>query len=163
QADQIEQLAPRDFTSMDKDVRDKLALYQHYVNNLGLSGQEAAQRILDAQKPEKQASREVLRESLAKEQKALTLDDITKASGWFAFDGTDLPILPEQQNVLMAEYRERFAENYLTNGGNAEQAKALARRDVLQVWGPSGVSGGENLMRLPPEKYYPAIGGSHDY
>lgn len=166
-ADALRTRAPTAFDNFDggKQVRDNLTLFQHMVNDRGLSADEASRKIIAMNDPEKRASREVLKPKAEKFLKDLSVGDVTSdfdANGWWPGGKPGAGLLPAQQNALLAEYKE-LAEERFYETGDTDAAKALALQDIKRTWGPSSVSGSPQLMRMPPENHYPPAGGSFDY
>ncbi|CAI2936242.1 hypothetical protein [Aminobacter niigataensis] len=166
QADTLERLAPVSFGAFEggPGARDKLAMFRHMVNDLGLSGEDAAARILRMNDPMVKANRQVLKPEADKFAKDLTLAEVTDAFDPGMFNAEPgAGVIPEHANGLLAEYREIAQEKFYETGGDAGAAKAAALADLKTRWNISNVSGSANLMRLPPEQHYPAIDGSFDY
>lgn len=165
-ADTLEPLAPVSFGAFEggAQAREKLGVFRHMVVDLGLSGEEAATRILAASDPLMMANREVLKTKAARFIKYLSVSDVTSSfdPGWLS-SAPGAGIVPQQPNGLLAEYREIAEEKFYEYGGDAAAAKAAALTDLKRRWNVSNVSGSPNLMRMPPELHYPAIGGSLDY
>lgn len=165
-ADLLERLAPVSFGAFEGGnvAREKLAVFRHLVNDLGMGGEDAAARILRMNDPAVKANQQVLKAEAAKFAKALTLSQVTDAfdPGMFVSE-PGAGVIPEHANGLLAEYREIAEEKFYETGGDAGAAKAAALADLKTRWNISSVSGSANLMRLPPEQHYPAIGGSFDY
>ena len=165
-ADALERAAPISFGAFDGggDARDKLALFRHYINDMGLAGEDAAQRILAMNDPATKVNREVLKPDVPKFLKTLTIGEVTDAFDPGVFQSEPgAGVMPIQANGLLAEYRELAEAKYYETGGDAGAAKALALADIKKRWNVSGISGSANLMRLPPELYYPPVDGGHDY
>lgn len=165
-ADAVETMAPVSFDAIEggKALRDRLAMFRHFVNDLGMSGQDAAQRILTLEKPESKVNREVLKTEAAKFTKGLSVSDVTDAfdpSIWTPEPGAGL--MPAQASGLLAEYREAAEDAYYQTGGDEEAAKALALADIKRRWNVTNISGEPQMMRLPPEMYYPALNGEQGY
>ena len=76
--------------------------------------------------------------------------------------GPDAPLDPLAGGQLRAEFDRLFAEEYAATG-DASLAEESALKLLETVWGPSEVGGTSRLMRYPPERYFPAIDGSHDW
>ncbi len=165
-ADALQIAAPISFDAFEggKDVRDRLAAYRHFVNDLGMAGDAAAERILAMNDPARRVSREVLKTDAAAFVKTLTVDEVTNA-----FDPGLLSrepgagVMPAQVNGLLAEYREVAEEAFYEAGGDAGVARSLALSEMKKRWNVSGISGSANLMRMPPELHYPTVDGTHDY
>jgi hypothetical protein len=162
QADALQRVAPASFDNFEggSDVRQKLALYQGYVNDLGMSGEDAARKVLGLDDPEKKTSREVLKPEADKFVKDLKASEITGEFGFWFGHGTGAT--PGQVNTLTSEYRE-LARDYYYETGDKTAAKALAKADIKKRWGVSEISGSPQLMRYPPENHYPPIAGGFGY
>ncbi|MER9410303.1 transglycosylase SLT domain-containing protein [Mesorhizobium sp. M0589] len=166
QADALQTVAPVSFGAVEgaADIRDKLAAFRHFVNDRGMSGEEASQRILAMDDPAKKVNREILKPGLDKFTKTLTVADVTSE-----FDPGILSpepgagIMPLQTSALMAEYKEIAEEKFYDSGGDEGAAKAQALAELKTRWNVSNISGAPNLMRLPPELHYPPIDGKYDY
>lgn len=166
QADALQLAAPTSFEAFagGTDVRTKLSDFRHFVNDLGMSGQEAAAEMLRRNDPAVKVNREVLKTEADKFMKTLSLGQVTDAfdPGLFAFE-PGAGIMPEQQNGLLAEYKELAAEAFYATGGDAGRAKSRALDEIKTRWNVSNISGSAHLMRMPPELHYPSVGGSHEY
>ncbi|MER8793970.1 hypothetical protein NKH75_07145 [Mesorhizobium sp. M0984] len=165
QADAVERTAPAAFTTIPgSDVQTKLTDYRHLVNDLGMSGDAAAQELLRRNDPAVKVNREVLKPEAEKWVKKLTIGDVTDAfdPGIFSSE-PGAGIMPEQSSALLAEYREIATDAYYETNGDEGLAKARAVAEIKTRWNVSHISGAPNLMRLPPEKQYPPIGGNYDY
>lgn len=165
-ADAVERIAPISFGAFEggSQARDKLAVFRHMVNDLGLGGEEAAKRILRMNDPTTKANREVLKPEVEKFAKDLKVSDVTAAFDpglWASAPGAGL--VPKHANALLAEYREIAEDKFYEYGGDARAAKAAALANLKSRWNISNVSGSPNLMRMPPELHYPPIGDSRDY
>lgn len=167
QADALQTSAPISFEAFagGSDVRNKLADFRHYVNDLGMSGEEAAREMLRRADPAAKANREVLKTDAAKFVKGLSVAQVTDAFDTFWGPGGEpgAGIMPEQSSVLLAEYREIAESAYYATGGDEGLAKARALAEIKTRWNVSSISGSPHLMRLPPELHYPPVGGSHEY
>jgi len=166
EAARIEKLAPESFQTMSSggDLRKDLASFQHLVNNRGLSAEDAARRLIERRSPEYRVNEEVLGSLADKAVKDLEVGDITDAfdEGIFSLEpgaGVD----PSTSNALLAEYREAFREEFIRVGGDEGEAKARAAKELARTWGVSTVSGDKQMMKYPPEKFYPAIDGGYGY
>lgn len=163
-ADQIERLAPTSFAKGEgmAAVEDKLTMYRHFTNSRGMSSEQAASKMLEMEKPENKASREILKPRAEKMRKDMTVAEVTSAfDGWTTTE-PGAGLLAPQQNVLLQEYQE-LAEQRLYETGDEATAKAMALSDLKKVWNISSVSGTPQLMRYPPELHYPTIAGGHEY
>ena len=165
-ADALELAAPISFGAFEGGAaaREKLTLFRHYVNDLGIGGADAAQRIISMQDPAQQVNRDVLKPGVKDFIEGLSVGDVTDEfdPGIFSPE-PGAGIMPIQSNGLLAEYREIAEAKFYETGGDAGAAKALALADLKQRWNVSNVSGSANLMRTPPELYYPPVAGAHTY
>ncbi|MER8511674.1 hypothetical protein NKH47_01790 [Mesorhizobium sp. M1060] len=164
-ADAVERLAPTAFTTIPgNDVQTKLTDYRHLVNELGMSGKDAAQELIRRADPAVKVNREVLKPEAEKFTKTLTIGDVTDAydPGMLASE-PGAGIMPEQSSALLAEYREIATDAFYETNGDAGLAKSRALAELKTRWNVTNISGAPNLMRLPPEKQYPPIGGNFDY
>lgn len=165
-ASALAKAAPASFDAIEggDGLRKRTEMYRHFVNDLGMTGEEAAQRILKADDPANKVTREVLKTEAGKFVKGLSVGDVTDA-----FDpGLLSPepgagLMPAQANGLLAEYREVAEDAFYQTGGDGEAAKALALSEIKKRWGVSSISGAPQMMRQPPELYYPAIKQKHAY
>jgi GH24 family phage-related lysozyme (muramidase) len=165
-ADVLERTAPISFGAFEGGAaaREKLGVFRHYVNDLGMSGADAAQRIITMNDPAVKVNRDVLKPAVPDFLKTLTVGDVTNEfdpSIWAPEPGAG--VMPIQTSGLVAEYREIAEAKFYETGGDAGAAKALALADLKMRWNVSTVSGSPNLMRTPPELYYPPVEGSHTY
>lgn len=166
QADALQTTAPVSFGAVEgaADIRDKLAAFRHFVNDRGMSGEEASQRIMSMDDPAQKVNREVLKPGLDKFTKTLSVADVTNAfdPGIFTSE-PGAGIVSLQSSALLAEYKEIAEEKFYDTGGDAGAAKAQALAEMKTRWNISNISGSPNLMRLPPELHYPPIEGKFDY
>lgn len=165
-AARIEQIAPESFQTMPSggDLRKDLASFQHLVRNRGFSAEDAARRLIERRSPEYRVNEEILGPLADKAVKDLDVTEVTDAfdEGLFASEpgsGADV----STQNALLAEYREAFREEFIRVGGDEGDAKARAAKELSRTWGVSKVSGDKQLMKFPPEKFYPPISDGHAY
>lgn len=165
-ADVLETAAPISFGAFEggADARTKLTDFRHFVNDLGMSGADAAQRILAMDDPAQKVNRDVLKPAVPKFLEGLSVSDVTDAfdPGFFSAE-PGAGIMPIQANGLLAEYREIAEQKFYETGGDAGAAKARAVADIKQRWNVSTISGSPNLMRMPPELHYPPVDGGHEY
>lgn len=166
QADALQTTAPVSFGAVEgaADIRDKLAAFRHFVNDRGMSGEQASQRIMAMDDPAQKVNREVLKPGLEKFTKTLSVADVTNAfdPGLFSSE-PGAGIVSLQSSALLAEYKEIAEEKFYDTGGDAGAAKAQALAEMKTRWNISNISGAPNLMRLPPELHYPPIDGKFDY
>jgi GH24 family phage-related lysozyme (muramidase) len=162
---------PNVFASVENkaDFENNAVAYQHYVNDLGMSAQEAAQKIIKERSPEYQSSvkaRIKTEDVDAKIKKELTVNDLraqfdSSTLGW-AFN-PQIEFSPSGRTELYAQYAEQVKERYLETG-DWSLAKKQAGETVKRVWGvtningSAGITGGGVVMQYPPERA-PAYAG----
>lgn len=164
-ADRVERASPGAYGNMadGKEAREKLARYRSLVNDRGMSGEQAAQDMLSADKPERVASREALKSDAQAFVKDLSVSDVTGMfDTWMPGDEPGPGATVPERLQLLQEYRAIAEERFYETGDKA-QAKALALSDIKRTWGVSEISGSRQMMRLPPENFYPQVEGSYDY
>lgn len=166
QANSLEGVAPISFNNFSggDDVRKKLATYRHYVNGLGMSGEDAARRSIQMDDASVKVNREALKPALEKFMKRVTVGDVTGAFDPGIFSSAPgTGIMPVQSQALLAEYREIAEEQFYETNGDEGAAKARALAELKTRWNVSTISGSPNLMRMPPELHYPQVDGAYDY
>jgi hypothetical protein len=151
-------------------IADAVASYRHYTDVLGLSPEQAAQRMIDVRDPEKTRARAALLESKpikdwikneATENKVRAVFD----PGIFGFD-PKLGETPAQSAAMAAEYRDMLEESLVDSAGDQALAKTLAADRFRRRYGTSDftISGSKVITRLPPEVTYRAgKDGTHGY
>lgn len=149
--------------------KDAIA-YSHFVNNVGLSPEQAAQRLMDMKDPEKVKARASLMESkpvkdfVVKQATENKVRDIFDP-GMFGFD-PQLGSNPAQSAAMVGEYKSILEESLWDAAGDQELAKTYAKDRFSKRYGTSAFTlSGENIVeRLPPEKTYPVgVDGTHEY
>lgn len=145
----------------ENEVVKEALKFRHYVDDLAMPAGQAAARLLLERTPEHKArvAAQVKGEDIDKIVKdKVALSDLEKA-----FDASWWPgrpavgFTPEQRIGMYGDYVELFRERYAETG-DAETAKKLAQDQLKRVWGVTGVSGTDIVMRYPPEKI-PALQG----
>jgi hypothetical protein len=165
-AARVEYMAPKAFQTMSGagELQKDLASFQHMVNDRGFSGEDAARKLLERRSPDFKRNEEILAPAAEKIIKDLSVSDITDH-----FDGGILASEPgagadpSTQNALLSDYREAFKEEFIATGGNEAEAKARAAKVLSKTWGVSTVTGDSQMMKYPPEKFYPSVQGGYDY
>jgi hypothetical protein len=171
-ARRVNQIDPAALARRDggSKVADAATAYSHYVDTVGMSPEQAAQRLIDMNDPEKVKARASLMESKP------TKDWITKKAtesnvrdifdpGIFGFDPT-LGSNPAQSAAMVGEYRSILEESLWDANGDQELAETFAGQRFARRYGTSSftLDGETSVTRLPPEKTYPAgADGTHGY
>lgn len=143
-------------TEGKEDIENNAITFRTYVDNFGMSAQEATQKMIKEQTPEYQAQlkTKLKNEDIDKIVKTrLSLTDLT--SGF----NEGLPIIgrpnvefdPRARKEAFDDYAEIFRDRYMETG-DVNVAKSQAVAQMKKVWGVSSVSGTSTLMKYPPEK-----------
>lgn len=143
------------------DIEQAAALYSHYVNDLGLTAQDAAQRVAQRNAPEVKRRVDVNKPALDAFRTKLRKNDVGNMlsnafGGWFTIDPEFTA--PEQVNAAAQDYAD-FAIEHYEQHGDESAARAYAMQQMKKLYG--AVNG--RLMKFPPTRAYPAVQGSHDY
>lgn len=135
--------------------------FNHYVHELGMTRDEAAQKILadnqrlaggDAKVDDKVAKS--FHDDVKKNAISQLEGGSFAGSGW-VFSNK----IGDAQRQAAAEDYAELAESNFRQFGNPDVAKAYAMNKMKQLY---GVSNG-TLVKYPPEKNYPAVNGGHDW
>lgn len=152
-------LARRDGGS---EVQTAVDTFRHYTNQVGLTENEAAKRMIDARDPEKASARAALLKSKPVE------DFIKKQSveanvrnifdpGFFGAD-PQLGTNPAEAAAMVGEYRSILEESIVDANGDQSLAKTLAAERFARRYSPSDftIAGSGVISRMPPERTYSA-------
>lgn len=143
------------------DIEQAAALYSHYVNDLGLTAQDAAQRVAQRNAPDVRRRVDVNKPAIDAFRTKLRKTDVGNLlsntfGGWLSIDPEFTA--PEQVNAAAQDYADFAAEHYEQHGDEgAAQAYAMAQMQKLY----GAVNG--RIMKFPPTRAYPPVMGSHDY
>lgn len=163
-ADASEALGPAAIT--------KLQAWQGLKGSFGSA--ELAERLNASDDPSTLKAREVAKEEAEKETKPLKADDIAYKLG----TSWGIPLVSRVTNLvtgatpaapfdsikggeLVADYNATYTA-LRTYGVDKDKASDLAVQRLGATWGISAAAGNQ-VMKNPPERSYPAIGGSHDW
>jgi muramidase (phage lysozyme) len=152
------------------EFADDVTLYSHYVDDVGLTPEMAAQRIIDRKDPDKVRQRSALMDTKqmkdaidrqATEGKVRGLYD----KGLFSW-APNLGNSPRQAAAIVSDYKEILTESIFDAGGDVVAGARLAGDRLQRRYGTSefAAEGANVVTYLPPEKTYPADAtGSHAY
>lgn len=162
-ASEISTRAPQALLAYDggKTIADQAEIFRHYVHDLGMEPDRAVETIRALRDPERERDIKTLSQKATEVSKKFTAVNVHKLfNQWFNTEhiGYD----PRQTEAIVNDYREMFNLRFIETG-DIEAATALANADMKKVYGLSGVSGTDTVMRYPPENFFPTIAGSHDY
>lgn len=143
------------------DIEQAALLYGHLVNDLGFTPTDAAARVAQQNTPEMRRKIEMGKpETQAFRTQILKTDVANKLSnafgGWFSIDPEFTS--PEQKNVAAQDYAD-IAADHFARYGDAGAAESYAMAQMKKLYG--SVNG--RLMKYPPTRAYPAVGGSQQY
>lgn len=149
-----------------KSAMTKLQAWQ------GMRGQfnstEIAERLNASDEPSTLKAREAARDAAETETKSLTPADMAyKLGTGFPLIGRLTGSTPSapfggiKGDELVADYRTTYAA-LRAYGVDADKASDLAVQRLQSTWGVSQAAGNQ-VMKNPPERVYPAIDGSHDW
>jgi soluble lytic murein transglycosylase-like protein len=179
--DAIAQIAPNSIRSMPghEQVEKNLTAFRHYAFDMGYTPEEAARKVISLNDPAMAAQRDAIMKSkpiadTIKAVDASTVADLFDISGPFSPDLGDAPTqhelsvgyTPESEAAIVEDYRSMLEEGIADAGGDTDLGKKMADERFKRLYGTSGLTlaGDESVVKLPPEKAYPAeINGSYDY
>lgn len=145
-----------------RDIETNLRLWQD--RRQYMTPDQLMAEMKRADDPSVREARRRLRQEAEELAKDWTVEDVRNKLGHGGFLGFGQAGVPSDAGMaatLRQEFVREFAIAYAETGNEASATKLAADR-VNRVWGPSAANGGE-IMRNPPEKFYPTIGGSHDW
>lgn len=150
-----------------------------YYTGIGMTPEQAGQRIIDSTDPARAKEREAVLASktvkdFVKNIDASSVSDLFDTALTFAPDlgGTatkeqlSIGYTPQGEAVIMSEYKQMLEDGIMDAGGDLELGKKLADERFVKIYGTSdlALSGSKAVVKYPPEKVYPpASNGSWDY
>jgi muramidase (phage lysozyme)/anti-sigma28 factor (negative regulator of flagellin synthesis) len=96
-------------------------------------------------------------------QRAITQGEIpisNQAISDTLFDGA---VVDEIAGTHMASEYTNLLRHFYTTTGDLDRAKEMAMQIMGKNWGVMEFDGEERVLRHPPQTYFPAFFGSHDY
>jgi hypothetical protein len=150
----------RQFPDGLKDLRSWQSLLGFYPP------EEAAKRMLAAYDPNQSAAREAMDKQVDKAlEKVSPANVVSKFSTGFIFGTTARAPITEQAGAaagaLKYDYDKNFRDAYAATG-DAGSADAVAMEKLRNKYAVSPTND-NRVTAYPPEKYYPQVGGSHDW
>lgn len=150
----------------------KLQAWQGLKGSFGAA--ELAEKLNMADEPSTLKARQAAKEEAETETKTLTAADMAYKLG----TSWGIPIVSRVANLvtgatpavpfdgikageLLADYNATYTA-LRTYGVDKDKASDLAVERLKSTWGISAAAGNQ-VMKNPPERSYPAIGGSHDW
>ena len=143
-------------------LREDAQLFGTLVSEIGLSPDEALQRIERRKEPEFENQRKAIEPTAKKAAKKLTKDDLTAEFDGFFSSQPELGATPQRGAVVLNAFKENFIFHFQETL-DADAARANALQDMKNVYGVSTAVGQNRLMKHPPEKHYPLVEGGIEY
>lgn len=132
------------------------------------SAAELAERLNMADEPSTVKARAEAKEAAEKEVTSLLPSDMAYklGNGWpvlgrITGNTPSAPFDSIKGGELVADYRTTYTA-LRSYGVDADKASDLAVKRLQSTWGVSE-SAGNQMMKNPPERFYPAIDGKHDW
>jgi hypothetical protein len=174
--------APTSFNNFEGGdaVRKGLDLFTAYTEKMGFAPEEAAQKIIDLNDPEKMRVRDAIikSEPVKKVLKDVSADDVAAifdkgvfsaapdVGGVAGVEGVKIGVNSVSEAAIVSDYRSILEESIADANGDMDAAKELAKTRFSRTYGTTEFSplGSDIVMRYPPEKAYP-VGpdGTHGY
>lgn len=144
----------------DSDVTKALADYQFYSSLFG--AEDAAARVLADRSPENQGASRIHADVIRESVKELDVSDFADHMGSL---GVEVNVESPAAGAFSSDY-ERLFRSAMADpavGGSVDMARNRALTELSRIYGPNTLNGSNQLMRYPPQNFYPAIAGSQDW
>ena len=163
----IDTLQKQNPLQFEKQFPDGLNDLRAWQSNLSFyPPDEAAKRLMQAYDPNQSKALEAVDKAADKALSSMSADKVvSKFSTGFIF-GTNAQTPAAAQaglaaGALKADYDKNFKDGYAATGdGNAADNFAMEKLNLKYALSPTN---GNRVMPYAPERYYPEIGGSHDW
>lgn len=146
-----------------KDIEDSAIKFRHFTEYMGMTPQEAGQKIIVERDPAYKAKVKAQADTYGfgktikeDEQNGVLQADLGKNFGAPSFFG--LRMTPAQiafregdRQSAVEDYKSLIQENY-NNTGDYQLARTQAQAQLKKVWGVTNVTGAPVAMRYPPEQ-----------
>lgn len=138
------------------DIEKAAVTFNHYVDDLGMTREAAAERVAQQNDPAYRAKVKITDTEKADFQKKIRDTGVTLPKPWFS----SAKVSGIARQSLLNDAAE-IATDYYMSTGDAGGAQAYAQKKLEGLY---GISNGQ-VMKYPPEKIYPALGDkpSHRY
>jgi hypothetical protein len=139
-----------------KDFENNAVAFRHYVDDLGMTADDAAKKIVYQQSSEYQSgvkARLKGEDVDAKLKKELSVDDISNSfdQSWLPFTDPKVGYTPESRLAMYGQYSEQVKERYLEHG-DWGRAKKEAAGTLGKSWGVTRVNGAPTVVPYAPER-----------
>ncbi|MGB1214965.1 MAG: hypothetical protein ACPG4X_16475 [Pikeienuella sp.] len=151
---QMLQVNPNAFGPLDgkTDVLSAFSDYEFYSGMMG--GEAAAARMIEnAANPAPKNQRDAAKDAADH----LSPDDVI---GHIA--GAETLGNESQQGAIMSEYKKLFTDEFLRTGDEG-LSRNRALDGLARVYGANAVTGGNRVMRYPPQNFYPVVPGQPNW
>lgn len=166
-AHRISQINPAALSRRDggSDAQRMADDFSFYVNNLNMTPEDAAQRLRDAQDPQRQRDRKALEPAAKEFMKQIENVDLGSMfdESWIPFNDPAIGFNEGQRLGITAEYQAIAEQEFYATNGNAELAMNRAQETMKRLYGVTELSGSKVVMKHPPERYWPAMPGSDPF
>lgn len=140
-----------------KDLEETADQFRHYVDDRGMTAEDATRRIILNRDPEHKAkiAARVKNENVDEMiKKKLSISDLKGA-----FDPSFLGLArnpsigfnPDQRDGMFKDYAELVKDRYM-EAGDWDEATSYAANTLKKVWGETRINGQKVIMRYPPEQ-----------
>jgi hypothetical protein len=129
--------------------------FSHYVNNLNLPAEQAAQRLMDARDPAKKLSRKAIEPAAKEFVKGLEKESFSSQFDTLLGSEPDLGFTPGQALGIQAEFIAIAEDQFYAANGDPEIAKNRAVEEMKRLYGVTELTGRKVVMKHPPERYWP--------
>jgi hypothetical protein len=139
-----------------KDFENNAVAFRHYVDDLGMTADDAAKKIVYQQSSEYQSgvkARLKGEDVDAKLKKELSVDDISNSfdQSWLPFTDPKVGYTPESRLAMYGQYSEQVKERYQEHG-DWGRAKKEAAATLGKSWGVTRVNGAPTVVPYAPER-----------
>jgi hypothetical protein len=139
-----------------KDFENNAVAFRHYVDDLGMTADDAAKKIVYQQSSEYQSgvkARLKGEDVDAKLKKDLSVSDISNSfdQSWLPFTDPKVGYTPESRLAMYGQYSEQVKERYLEHG-DWGRAKKEAAATLGKSWGVTRVNGTPTVVPYAPER-----------
>lgn len=166
QAARISQINPAALSRRDggATIQQRADDFTYYVNTLNMSPEQAAAKIAAANDPERIRERKALEPAAKEFAKQIEGEDLGEVfdESWMPFTDPQIGFTESQALGIQAEYQAIAQEQFYQANGDAELAKNRARQEMKRLYGVTGITGKNVVMKYPPERYWPQNTASGD-
>ncbi len=140
-----------------KDIQAKADDFNHMVNTLNMTPEQAAQRIADNNDPEKQRDRKSLEPAAKEFRKTVEKEDLGSMfdDSYLPFNDPQVGFSEGQAYGIKADYLAIAEEQFYLANGDATLAMNRAKQEMQRIYGVTQMTGKKVIMKHPPERYWP--------